>query len=73
MIELRGVIEYKDLGHTFVDAVVTIDSTCRQVSHRLGVDIKANRGRIITFLGQFYDVPAGDIIWPDHIELEKGV
>ena len=69
MIELHGVIQFKDGGHTFVDVVVMVGGSGRHVKHRLGVDIVVNRGRIITFLGKIYGVPPGDIVWPAHIEL----
>ncbi len=73
MIEVRGVIESRDMGHSYVQVVVTTGGPGRQVSHQVGVDIKPNKGKIITFLGTFYDVPPGDIVWPAHIELETGV
>lgn len=73
MIEIVGVIEFCDLDHKFVDVVVTNGGSGRQVSHRAGVDIKPNKGKIITLLGTFYDIPPGEIEWPAHIELERGV
>lgn len=69
MIEVRGVIEYCAGGHTHVDVVVTVGSSRRQIAYEVGLDIKPSRGKIITFLGTIYDVPAGDIVWPEHIEL----
>ncbi len=73
MIEVVGVIEFCESAHTFVDVVVTNCGSCRQVAHRAGVDIKPNKGKIITLLGTLYDVPPGEIAWPAHIELERGV
>lgn len=72
MVAINGVIEYWDLGHRHVDVVVTSGNTGRQTTHEVGVDEKPNRGKIITFLGTFYGVPPGDILWPAHIELETG-
>lgn len=69
MIELKGIIVFYDQDHKHVDVVVAEDPYGRYRQHRLGVDIKPNRGKILTFLGAIYDVPPGDIIWPDHIEL----
>ena len=69
MIELRGIIRVQDSGHENVDLVVTEGVSAIYVKHRLGVDIKVNRGRIITFLGNLYGVPPGDIVWPSHIVL----
>lgn len=68
-IELRGIIQSKDEGHTNVDLIVTEGRADKYKRHRLGVDIKSNRGNIITFLAGFYGVPPGEIVWPDHIEL----
>lgn len=68
-IELCGIIQYADEGHRHVEVVVKEGRPDKYKRHRLGVDIKVNRGRIITFLGNFYDVPPGKIVWPAHIEL----
>ena len=69
MIELRGIIQVKNDGHTEVFVVVTEHSSDKYKRHRLGIDIKVNRGRILTFLGGLYGVPPGAIVWPGHIEL----
>ena len=69
MIELRGVIISRDNGHELVDLVVTENAPDKYKRHRLGIDIKVNRGRILTFLGGLYGVPPGAIVWPGHIEL----
>jgi len=72
MIELRGIIRYRDNVHELVDLVVAEHRPDKYKRHHMGVDIKPNRGRIITFLGKLYNVPPGDIVWPDHIELKTG-
>lgn len=69
MIELRGIIQYCANGHRLVDLVVTEGRPDKYKRHRMGVDIKLNRGKIITFLGELYNVPPGEIVWPDHIEV----
>jgi len=68
-IELRGVVKFQDAGHEHTDLVVTEGRPDRYKTHHMGVDVEANRGKIITFLGELYDVPPGDIVWPDHIVL----
>ena len=73
MIEVRGVIEYCDSGHTFVDVVVTVGISGRLIKHEVGVDVKPTRGKIITLLAGIYGVPPGEIEWPAHIELETPV
>ncbi len=70
MIEITGVIEYCAAGHTHVDVVVRTGAAGRQVTHKVGLDEKPNRGRIITFLGNVYQVEPSQIVWPAHIELE---
>lgn len=72
MIVLHGIIQFKDNGHTFVDVVVKTGNTGRNIRHRVGVDIEADRGKIITFLSNFYGVQHDEIVWPAHIELETG-
>ena len=69
MIELRGIIRFKDKGHEYVDLVVTEGRADKYKRHRLGVDIKPTRGKIITFLAGIYGVPPGEIEWPTYIEL----
>lgn len=68
-IELRGVIRSQDNGHENTDLVVTEDRADNYKTHHMGVDVKPNRGKIITFLGDVYGIPPGDIVWPAHIEL----
>lgn len=68
-IELRGIIQSKDEGHTNVDLIVNVGRADKYKRHRLGVDIEPDRDKIITFLAGIYEVPPGDIVWPDHIEL----
>lgn len=70
MIELRGIIQAGKDGHTEVSLLVTEHRPDKYKRHFMGVDIKLNRGKIITFLGDVYGVSPGDILWPDHIELK---
>ena len=69
MIELRGIIRSKEDDHELVELVVTEHRPDKYKRHRFGVDVKPNRGKIITFLAGAYGVPAGDIVWPAHIEV----
>lgn len=71
MIELRGIIQSKKKGHTETSLVVTENRPDKYKRHFMGVDIKLNRGKIITFLGAMYGVKPGEIAWPDHIELKE--
>lgn len=73
MIELRGIIQAANNGHTEVHLVVTEHRPDKYKRHFMGVDIKLNRGKVIVFLGAMYGVPPGEIVWPDHIELKPGV
>ena len=73
MIELKGIIRFRNGGHRYVDLVVIVDGSARHEVHRFGVDVKPNRGKIITFLAAMYSVRPGAIVWPSHIELESGV
>lgn len=68
-IELRGIIVHCAGGHKYVDLVVTEDRPDKYRKHRMGVDIKLNRGKIQTFLGGVYSMPPGDIVWPGHITI----
>lgn len=69
MIELRGIIQASDNGHELVDLVVTEHRPDKYKRHHMGVDVQVNRGKIITFLGDLYGVPPGEIVWPAHIEV----
>lgn len=71
-IELRGVVKFLDNGHEHTDLVVTEGRSARYKTHHMGVDVVLNHGKIITFLSELYEVPAGEIVWPDHIECEVG-
>ena len=73
MIELRGIIRFRNGGHRYVDLVVMVDGSATHAVHRLGVDVKGKRGKMITFLAAMYSVRHGAIVWPSHIELESGV
>jgi len=70
-IELRGVMQHVDLGHSYIDVLVTEDGSDIYRQHRVGVDIKVNRGTILNFLAAQYSVPPGQIVWPDHIILKE--
>lgn len=67
MVELKGIMVFSDKGHKHVDVVVCVDNADRYDNHRLGVDVKVNRGMVLKFLSEKYGVPAGDIVWPGHI------
>lgn len=69
-IELHGVIRHFDQGHEYVNVVVTEGPPFILKTHQVGVDVKVNRGIILTFLASVYGVPPGQIVWPDHIILE---
>lgn len=69
MIELRGIIRAQVNGHTRAELVVTEHRPDKYKRHFMGVDIKLNRGRIITFLGQAYGIEPSAIVWPEHISL----
>lgn len=68
-IELRGIIQHHDGGHKYVDVVVTEGNPHIYVTHRVGVDIVVNRGKILAFLAGHYGIKPGDIVWPAHIML----
>lgn len=69
-IVLHGVIRHFDQGHEHVDVVVTEGAPYILKTHQVGVDVKVNRGIILTFLAERYGISPGDIVWPDHIILE---
>jgi len=69
LIELKGIVQYYDQGHKYVDVVVTEDQDVKREKHRVGVDIDVSHGKIITFLSELYGVTPGDIVWPGHIKL----
>lgn len=69
-IELRGIVQFADLGKRYVDVVVIEGNPHKYKKHRVGVDIKVNRGTIINFLSGTYGVPPGEIDWPEHIVAE---
>lgn len=69
MIEVRGVISYQDSGHTVTDIVVTEHRHDKYKEHRMGIDVKPNKGKIQVFLGGVYGIPPGDVSWPEHIEV----
>lgn len=71
-IELRGIMQHRDLGHLHVGIMVTVDGPDNYVKHDLGVDIKVNRDMILKFLSDLYDVSAVEIVWPEHITLKAG-
>lgn len=69
MIELKGIIEFKNKGHKYLDVVVLEDPFGNFKRHRVGVEVVASSGRIRAFLGQVYNVPPGKIVWPEHIRV----
>jgi len=69
LIELKGIVQYYDQGHKYVDVVVNEDQAVKREKHQVGVDIDVSHGKIITFLSEFYGVPPGDIVWPAHIKV----
>ena len=71
MIELKGIIQHYEGEHKYVDVVVTEDKPDIYVPHRMGVDIKVNRGTILTFLAATYGVRPGDIVWHHHIKAKN--
>lgn len=72
MIELKGIVQRYDLGHKYVEVVIIEDNPDIYKRHRMGVDIKVNRGKILTFLAGLYSIPPGEIVWPEHIILKEG-
>jgi len=68
-IELKGIVQYYDQGHKYLEVVVAEGPSQANVKHRVGVDIEASRGKIIAFLAAMYDVKPGDIVWPRHIKV----
>ena len=72
MIEVKGIVKYERDGHKHVDVMVAEDPHSGYVTHEVGVDVKVNRGKILTFLAALYGVQPGDIVWPDHIVLREG-
>lgn len=72
MLEVKGIIHYRRAGRKYINIVVVADRPHKLVSHPFGVDVKVDRGRIITFLASMYSVRPGDIVWPSHIEPEFG-
>lgn len=69
-IELRGIIQYKDLGKRYVDVMVKEGESKIYKRHRVGVDIKLNRDIVLTFLAGVYGIPQGQVVWPEHIRAE---
>jgi len=68
MIELKGIIQFYDEGHKCVDVVVAEGEDHNYKRLRVGVDIKVNRGKILTFLAAKYGVKQGAVLWPRHIK-----
>lgn len=72
MIEVKGVIVYYEGKVKCCKVVVAVDNKPPFNSHYTGKDIKVDKGKIILFLSELYDVPSTDIVWPDHIILGDG-
>lgn len=71
-VEIRGIIQFENHGHKYVDVMVVEDRPDNYVTHHVGVDIEVNRGKILKFLASMYGVRPGDIAWPAHIRLKQG-
>ena len=68
-IELRGIQVVSRHGHKHCSVVVTKDHADMYVNHKVGVDINVNRGKILTFLGNFYGMEPGHVAWPHHVKV----
>lgn len=68
-VRLRGIVQHYDGGHRYVDVVVTKEHRDIYKRHRMGVDIKVNRGRVKTFIGGLYGIEPGHVVWPHHVEV----
>lgn len=68
MIELKGIIQYLDHGKKYVDIVVTRDHPDMYERHRVGTDVKVNRGQIEKALHSLGGPKAERIVWPHHIK-----
>lgn len=68
MIEIKGIIQYRNAGHKYVEVVVDVDSNVPHVVHKVGVDIKVNKGNIQKYLAELYRVSTSKIAWPDQIK-----
>jgi hypothetical protein len=70
MIELRGIIQYYDKGHKYVDIVVRREHSDIYETHRVGIDIPVNKGRILSELTKLETDRPAKITWPHHIEVK---
>lgn len=70
-IAVRGVIQTVEEGHDHVDVVVCEGAPYLVTKHQMGVDVKVNKGKILTFLSAMYGIPPGKIGWPEHIILKE--
>lgn len=69
-IQLRGIIQFHRDGKMYVDLVIKKKTAVNAVKVRMGVDIKLNRGKILTFLAEQYDALPGEIDWPEYITID---
>lgn len=69
-VEVRGISQKNDKGRKYVDVLVTEEFPDIYIRHQVGVDIKVNRGKILSFLAAFYNVRTSDIVWPRHIRVK---
>jgi len=70
MIELRGIIQYYHERHKYTQVVVTDGHPDIHVTLSMGVDVTVNKGQVLKFLGDHYDMEPGHIKWPHHIKAE---
>lgn len=71
MIELHGIIQFWENGHKHVEVVVNGESPDTHVTIPVGIDVKVNRGMILSFLAARFGVRSGDIVWPGYIRAEN--
>lgn len=69
-VEVRGIIQFYNMGQKHVEVMVTEDRPDNYVIHPVGVDINVNKGKILVFLSALYGVKPGEIVWPAHIRLK---
>lgn len=69
MIELRGIETGRDDGDKIVSAIVRTEYPDFYEKKELFRNKKVNRGRVRSALGQIYNVPPGQIVWPRHIRI----
>lgn len=71
MIELKGIIQYRDAGHIYTEIVVTRVHPDIYENHRVGTDVKLDRALIEAKLTGLFDKAQGPAKWPHHIKTEE--